>query len=82
MRRALPEAGGEILAEAFDAYRTVFARVTARAPRRFARRDWHGMQADALERLDLYSRTLTPALAELGALPGRAPAREGRSGPR
>jgi len=65
VKRTLPGTGAEILAEAFDAYRTVFARVTARAPRRFARRDWHGMQADALERLDLYSRTLTPALAEL-----------------
>ncbi|KAB2952807.1 MAG: bifunctional isocitrate dehydrogenase kinase/phosphatase [Thermoanaerobaculia bacterium] len=65
MRRAIPEAGAEILSAAFDAYRTVFARVTSRAPGRFARRDWHGMQADARERLELYSSTLTPAVAEL-----------------
>jgi isocitrate dehydrogenase kinase/phosphatase len=65
VRGAVPEAGADLLAEAFDAYRTVFARLTARAPRRFSRRDWHGMQADARERLDLYSRTLTPTVAEL-----------------
>ncbi|HLF55291.1 MAG TPA: bifunctional isocitrate dehydrogenase kinase/phosphatase [Thermoanaerobaculia bacterium] len=68
----LARAGAEILAEAFDAYRTVFARITARAPRRFARRDWRGMQEDARERLELYPRTLAPALAALErALGGR-----------
>jgi len=57
--------GAEILARAFDAYRGLFARLTARAPVRFAERDWAGMQGDARERLECYSRALSPAIAEL-----------------
>jgi isocitrate dehydrogenase kinase/phosphatase len=62
--------GAEILAAAFDGYREAFARVTARAPSRFARRDWAGMQQDSRERLELYGSTLAAAVAELGAALG------------
>ena len=65
MTRGLADAGAAILAAAFEAYRALFARVTARAPRRFVARDWHGMQADTRERLGLYQGTLMPAVAEL-----------------
>jgi len=65
MDRGLAAAGAGTLAEAYDAYRDAFARITARAPGRFARRDWAGMQRDARERLDLYSQTLTPTVETL-----------------
>jgi len=64
--------GAEILAGAFDGYRDEFARVTARAPGRFARREWAGMQQDARERLELYGATLAAAVAELAAALGGA----------
>ncbi|MBZ0090136.1 MAG: bifunctional isocitrate dehydrogenase kinase/phosphatase, partial [Thermoanaerobaculia bacterium] len=57
--------GAEVLARAFDTYCGAFAEITARAPRRFAQRDWQGMQSDALERLELYSRVLDVAIADL-----------------
>lgn len=57
--------GAAVLARAFDTYCAAFAEITSRAPRRFARRDWHGMQSDALERLELYSRVLDVAIADL-----------------
>ncbi len=57
--------GAAVLARAFDTYCDAFAAITARAPRRFARRDWHGMQCDALERLELYSKVLDVAIADL-----------------
>ncbi len=60
-------AGAETLAGAFDAYRSLFARITARAPVRFASRDWTGMQDDARERLECYSVALDPAVEELTA---------------
>jgi isocitrate dehydrogenase kinase/phosphatase len=66
MTRGLADTGAGLLAGAFETYRARFARVTARAPRRFAERDWHGMQADTRERLELYQGTLMPAVAELG----------------
>ncbi len=66
-KRELARRGAEILAGAFDAYRTEFARITARAPRHFAERDWAAMQSDARERLELYPRTLAPAIARLEA---------------
>jgi len=65
MSDELASRGAAVLARAFDAYCAAFAEITARAPRRFARRDWHGMQSDALERLELYSRVLDVAVADL-----------------
>jgi isocitrate dehydrogenase kinase/phosphatase len=65
MTRALADTGAGILAAAFGSYRAAFARVTARAPRRFAERDWLGMQGDTRERLGLYEATLMPAVGEL-----------------
>ena len=57
--------GAAVLARAFDTYCGAFAEITSRAPRRFARRDWQGMQGDALERLEVYSRVLDVAIADL-----------------
>ena len=40
--------------EAFDIFQTRFQEITHRAKNRFETRDWHGFQADAAERLELY----------------------------
>ncbi len=37
---------------------------------RFSARDWRGVRADALERLELYRRTLDPAIGDLGRILG------------
>lgn len=40
--------------EAFLQYNARFRAITRRAPERFAARDWHAAQDDAVERIDLY----------------------------
>jgi isocitrate dehydrogenase kinase/phosphatase len=51
--------------DGFAAYRDRFAALTARAPERFREADWHGMQADAAQRLDIYQRCLETAVGDL-----------------
>jgi isocitrate dehydrogenase kinase/phosphatase len=46
--------GSDAIHEAFSAYRTRFRDITSRAELRFKNCDWHGMRADAVQRLDLY----------------------------
>jgi isocitrate dehydrogenase kinase/phosphatase len=62
--------GAARLLAAYDAHTRAFAEITRRAPVRFSARDWRGMRADALERLELYGRTLDPAVADLRAILG------------
>ncbi len=50
---------------AYDDYCVEFAAITARAGVRFADRDWHGLQADSVERLELYNTRVDQAVAEL-----------------
>ncbi|MBL0713169.1 MAG: bifunctional isocitrate dehydrogenase kinase/phosphatase, partial [Desulfosarcina sp.] len=52
---------------AFSAYRDRFTTLTARAADRFRNADWHGMQADATERLDIYQQCLEALVADLTA---------------
>ena len=54
--------GAEAIRDAFDAYLSAFRAITRRASRRFAQRDWPGVHADAVERLDLYRRVLDRTL--------------------
>jgi len=54
--------GAEAIRDAFDAYLSSFRAITRRASRRFAQRDWPGVHADAVERLDLYRRVLDRTL--------------------
>ena len=65
-----PRAADVILA-AFNAYQDEFAAITRRAPGRFIRCDWHGVQADAVERLELYKKVkhLESQLEALGGDP-------------
>src|SRR5262245_12484743 len=58
-------AAREILA-GFDSHQRHFRAITLRAPARQAARDWHGMQADAVERLDLYESAVSRTVAGLG----------------
>jgi len=62
----------ELIRRRFDAYHREFRAITRRAPARHERRDWRGVQADALERLDLYEHVVRRTVAEtretLGAL--------------
>jgi isocitrate dehydrogenase kinase/phosphatase len=46
-------------------FQSQFKAITERAGERFAQRDWHGMQADAAERLDIYRQVVEQAVAEL-----------------
>jgi isocitrate dehydrogenase kinase/phosphatase len=42
-----------------------FKAITGRAQARFAQREWHAMQADAAERLDIYRQVVEQTVAEL-----------------
>jgi isocitrate dehydrogenase kinase/phosphatase len=57
-------AADEVL-EAYAAWIESFDDVTARAPQRFGTRDWAGMEADASERLTLYSAAVEDAVGRL-----------------
>jgi isocitrate dehydrogenase kinase/phosphatase len=50
----LSSQGASAIYRAFSAYRSQFKEITRRAPLRFKNRDWHGVRADAIRRLDLY----------------------------
>lgn len=57
-----PEEGAARLLEGFADYRARFGAITARAGRRFARREWPEGQRDAARRLRLYDRCLGEAI--------------------
>lgn len=52
------ELGAQLVADAFDQYHRRFREVTRRSRRRFAQQDWAGLEADAIERLSLYRRSI------------------------
>jgi isocitrate dehydrogenase kinase/phosphatase len=58
------------LLRAYEAYTRAFAEITRRASARFSARHWHVARADAFERLELYRRTLDPAVTDLTVLLG------------
>ena len=62
-RRQLAEAGASEIYSAFRRFERSFQRATALGRRRFARREWHALEADAQRRLDVYAE----ALDDLGA---------------
>jgi isocitrate dehydrogenase kinase/phosphatase len=49
----------------FDRYHATFKEITRRARAGFEQRDWHGIQRDDQERLDLYRQAMTGTVAEL-----------------
>lgn len=58
-------AGSAVLLAAFEAYRTRFAGITARAPRHFERLDWVAAQLDSARRLDVYGECVSEGLGHL-----------------
>jgi len=59
-----------LIEDAFADYRQRFKAITYRARSRFDRRDWHGAQADSVERLELYPRCIDRTLSEIEDLLG------------
>jgi isocitrate dehydrogenase kinase/phosphatase len=57
--------------QAFGVYQERYTAITRRAGRRFAQRDWQGMQADARERLDLYKQVVDETVAQVNELLGK-----------
>jgi isocitrate dehydrogenase kinase/phosphatase len=64
----LAERGAHAIHAAFLSYRADFNAITRRAKLRFEQRDWHGMQDDALERLELYKKIVDGTVAETQAV--------------
>jgi len=64
-RAAADEEIAAIIRRGFDAYRSAFTAITQRAQARFETRDWLGMQADARERLELYTDVLRRVVDEV-----------------
>lgn len=56
------------LYSAFVNYQDQFREITRRAKVRFEQQDWHGMQGDATERLDLYTKVIDATVAEVRRL--------------
>ena len=50
---------------AFARYNAEYRAITRRAPERFENRDWGGVQADVVERLDLYARMVDRTTSEM-----------------
>ena len=50
--------GATAIFEAFDGYHQQFKAITSRAWKRFEQRDWAGARWDAMERLDVYTRSV------------------------
>ena len=44
----------QLILDGFASYQDQFTAITQRAKQRFEKRDWSGLQADAIDRLDLY----------------------------
>jgi isocitrate dehydrogenase kinase/phosphatase len=61
----LANIGANAICNAFDYYQTQFKAITRRAEERFENRDWHGTQADAAERLELYKGATDQIVAEI-----------------
>lgn len=60
----------EVIEAAYDDYQARFLEITQRSADRFNRRDWHGVDRDAIERLDLYTRIVDRTAAALRDDPG------------
>jgi isocitrate dehydrogenase kinase/phosphatase len=62
--------GAAAIVGVFGDYQQQFQAITRRAPSRFERRDWHAMQHDAAERLELYGHVIAGLVTEIRALLG------------
>jgi isocitrate dehydrogenase kinase/phosphatase len=56
-------ASAHLILDGFASYQKQFTEITRKAKQRFEKRDWSGLQADAIERLDLY-KTVVDGVVE------------------
>ena len=61
--RHLVQHSADAIRQAFETYQREFKRITRRARSRFENCDWHGIQQDAVERLDVYARVIAEVVA-------------------
>lgn len=66
----LAEQAAQAIRAAFDKYQQEFREITCRAKSRFEKRDWHGAQKDAVERLDLYKKVIQQIVGHEGEILG------------
>ena len=66
-RDMLVEQCAVALVEAFAHYNREFRAITRRAPQRFESRDWRASLRDAVERIELYDRSVNRAVAQMKA---------------
>src|SRR4051812_181594 len=64
----LARQGAAAIFAAFRDYESEFQAITGRARVRFEQRDWHGMQHDAGERLELYTRVVAAMVRRIREL--------------
>lgn len=64
----LANLGAKTIFEAFESYLQQFDVITCRAKSRFEMCDWHGLQHDATERLDLYRKIIKDTVAAIREL--------------
>ncbi len=68
----LAERGAAVIWSGFEQYQIEFRWITRRAQSRFEQRDWHGVQSDAVERLNLYKKIVDTVVAATQAELGEA----------
>ena len=66
----LADRGARLIRSTFAAYLDEFRAISHVARARFEARDWQSQACDSLDRLDLYSRSVTVAAAQLRGLLG------------
>jgi isocitrate dehydrogenase kinase/phosphatase len=64
----LIDSAATAISTGFDLYQNQFQAITELARIRFERRHWHGMRADAAERLDLYKRFVDQTIVQIREL--------------
>lgn len=64
----LANLGARTILGAYEAYQAHFQAITRRAKRCFEQRDWHGMQADAVARLELYKQIVDVTVGDVQRL--------------
>ena len=70
-RTALAHQIAESILDGFNLYRNEFNAITRQARDRFETRDWHGMQADVVARLDVHGRNVLALVGRIQALLGQ-----------
>jgi len=68
--RASTQHSADAILQAFETYQDAFRRITRRARSRFERCDWHGLQQDAVERLDLYAQVISGIVRDVHSVLG------------